>query len=747
MIRNRKGWLAGFLSMTLLLSSCGGSGGSSSAAADEDDNTIYIGVDKDSEGPESGKKANKGKKGEVGTADVLSLVRPSFLGELVSNTDPNLVPSVSTYEISDLMQLSNADRYEYLLESPQYADKLKENLFVVEDGYYNEFFEIYETNRYAQQASFVTVDSMMHTYHLYFAYLMRRTEQNSLSGALQSLSKMMMDASVEQYNTLTDEEWKEAARRNIAFFAIAAKLQDDGTEVPSEAADIVNEEISRITAASGIATCSITGGDIDYTQFIPRGYYEKNEVLQRYFRAMMWYGQIGFYEKDDSLNRSAGLMTAALTGDRQSLWESIYTVTSFFAGASDDLSYYDYKPALEAAFGSSEDVQSIAAGDFAAFKAITDSMEAPVINSIPMGEISEDTDVKEENKGFRFMGQRFSIDEAIFEALTNDAGRNSSGEQRMLPDTLDVAAALGSEKAYEILLTTGVTDYPNYESNLNAMKEELQGSDDLWNASLYSSWLNTLRPTLEEKGDGYPSFMTTDAWKTKALESFAGSYTELKHDTVLYAKQMMAEMGGGDMDTYDDRGYVEPETEVWSRFINLSQKTKDGLDSMGYLEDADRDNLGRLTEMAQQLLTISEKELRNEVLSDEEYEFIRSYGGNLEHFWTETLKEESANGYLSTKEYPAALVTDIASNSNGECLEVATGNPANIYVIAPVAGVPKLCTGSVFSFYQFVQPSSDRLTDTQWRQMMGIELSDSGSYNYDSAKEQPQWTSGYRVKR
>ncbi len=33
------------------------------------------------------------------------------------------------------------------------------------------FFEIYEMNRYSQIPNFVTVDSLMHTYHLYFSYL------------------------------------------------------------------------------------------------------------------------------------------------------------------------------------------------------------------------------------------------------------------------------------------------------------------------------------------------------------------------------------------------------------------------------------------------------------------------------------------------------------------------------------------------------------------------------------------------
>ena len=61
--------------------------------------------------------------------------------------------------------------------------------------------------------------------------------------------------------------------------------------------------------------------------------------------------------------------------------------------------------------------------------------------------------------------------------------------------------------------------------------------------------LHTLTPLLEEKGEGYPALVRVNSGRRKNLESFAGSYTELKHDTVLYAKQVMAEMGGGEIPT------------------------------------------------------------------------------------------------------------------------------------------------------------------------------------------------------
>lgn len=344
------------------------------------------------------------------------------------------------------------------------------------------------------------------------------------------------------------------------------------------------------------------------------------------------------------------------------------------------------------------------------------------------------------------MGQRFTIDAAIFQKLIyENVQEDSEGNKRMLPDTLDVAAALGSDTAYSILEKQGDTDYAGYKENMEVLRTGIKNAPEtLWSASLYSNWLYTLKPLLEEKGDGYPDFMQSEEWAKKNLESFAGSYAELKHDTVLYAKQVMAEMGGGDLPQWDDRGYVEPEVQVWSRFTRLAARTRDGLKSFGLLSSEDEENLNRLEQMASQFLTMSEKELKNQLLSDEEYELIRNYGGNLEHFWLEAFKDEGEN--INSGDFPAAIVTDIATDPNGACLEVGTGNPSRIYVIVPIDGELHICVGAVYSFYQFEQPISERLTDSEWRQMMGISAMDNGTYNYDSAIEQPKWTNSYRYE-
>lgn len=672
--------------------------------------------------------------------------RPMLINT-VEFSNENATPSVESYSIeADLSNVTNLWQF-YLPD--EMIQKIAGNGFVVAGDAGREFFEIYEQNRYNMVPNFVTVDSMMHTYHLYFSHLMKNIEKDYLAYNINQLSHKMLDKSIEQYNALKSSEWEDAAKRNVAFFVVGTKLIDGNAQIDAdimtEVADVVAYELSSIDGAAGIATNQITGEMEDYSQYKVRGYYEGDNELEAYFKAMMWYGRIHFKQNNDEMNKSALLMTMALDSDAEAykLWESVYAVTSFFAGASDDLGVCEYANIMREAYGESAEVASLVdnTSAYTVFKDKIAKLAPPRINSIPIND-GEDNVIK----GFRFMGQRFTIDATVMQQLIySNVGANSEGTKRMLPDVLDVPAALGSDVAMGILEEKGATNYTGYVENMDNLRSSLANADDgLWSASLYASWLNTLRPLLDEKGEGYPIFMQNKEWSKKNLECFAGSFAELKHDTVLYAKQVMAEMGGGWEEEPDDRGYVEPEPIVYDRFASLAEMTLQGLKAYDMLNAQDEDNLTRLSELARQLQTISNKELKNKTLSDEEYELIRTYGGNIEHFWYDAVKDEADTDYVAADEFPAAIVVDIATDPNGEVLEIATGDPSRIYVVVNVEGQLKIASGSVYSFYQFTQPIDERLTDSEWRYMMGIQCDEEGNYNWDSKIDQPEWTDSYR---
>jgi len=667
--------------------------------------------------------------------------RPSILSNTVELVNPEYTVNTAPYKAEkDFSNVDNGELYMYMRDVDK--EQLAEDYFYVDQGMWDEFFEVYEINRYNYEANFVTVDSLMHTYHLYFAHLLKNLEKNELAGLVSDMSVKLLEESNNQYDALKGTEWEEAAKRNVEFFAIASVLQGNTVSTAVDVSDAVKSEISKILAAEEIEKCVITDEYEDYTQYVPRGYYEGDDKLEAYFRTMMWYGRIQFNTKSEEMIKSAMLMNIALNTAGSEEWEDIYDITSFFTGASDDLSYYEYYPLLQSVYGEEVSVEKLLSdkSKLSVFSKEVEKLRIPEINSIPI-EMGEDNVIQ----GYRLMGQRFCIDASVFQKLIyQSVDADDKGNLRMLPDVLDVEAALGSDIAYDLLKQQGDTNYKNYTENMEALREELSGdiADKYMTTNLSSSWLNTLRPLLKEKGEGYPSFMQGRKWATKDLECFAGSYTELKHDTILYAKQAMAEMGGADPDVYDDRGYVQPEPEVYARFMYLAEATKAGLSDRGKLSGKDSDDLKKLHDLAKSLLEISIKELKDETLSYEEYEIIRGYGGTLEHFWYEVASDTlGKSGNISTEEFRAALVADVATDPNGQVLELGTGAPCSIYVVVKVDGKIKIARGSVFSFYQFAWPLDNRLTDTKWREMMHFEPGEDGWYSDEEPPVERIWWS------
>jgi hypothetical protein len=186
----------------------------------------------------------------------------------------------------------------------------------------------------------------------------------------------------------------------------------------------------------------------------------------------------------------------------------------------------------------------------------------------------------------------------------------------------------------------GETTYENYPQQMAKVQEWVSGlSVEEWTETLYNSWLYCFHPLLrpepaeglEVPGEGYPAFMQSSAWVDKQLHTVLGSWAELKHDTILYAKQVYAELGAGPMppEPVPPKGYVEPVPRFYARLAALTAMTRQGLGDRGLLVEQDDYSLQRLEELARAFQTMAEKELQGESLTEEEYAMIRFYGGEL----------------------------------------------------------------------------------------------------------------------
>lgn len=661
----------------------------------------------------------------------------------------NVSPRVPEYSINkNLSNITNANDLKFLSEEAKRM--LEKNAFVVIPGHDNEFFSLYESNRYMQIPNFITTDSILHNYHLMFDHLLKQLEEQKLIKELKNLNHNMLSQSLSQYNSLIGTEWENAAKTNIGFFAVGSKLLDSSIDIPLIVKNKVNQELALIEAHQGLGDSPVMGLREDYSQYIPRGHYDKTEELKAYFKSMMWYGRLTFKIKEEDKIRSAMLITLALDSDiNKEIFNKIYEPINFFVGKSDDISYYEFKNLIDQIYEDTT-LQSLIVNEnaFDSFVDATRTLEAPQINSMPIFNAEIDTDREAETKGFRFMGQRFTIDAAIFQRLivreVGPKGEPCTGpifsEGRMLPKALDIPSAMGSAEALNILNNQGETQYACYSDNMSKIQSHISNLPiENWTQNLYWGWLYQLSPLLDVKKEGYPIFMQNLAWMRKDINTFLGSFTELKHDTILYAKQVYAEMGGGGFEeNKDDRGYVEPNPYVYARLASLLKMTNEGLETRGLLTPSMKDNLSKMEKLVISLKAISEKELNDEKLTDAEYELIRSYGGQLEHFWYEVNKEDmgSVNPMSYLDDNPAAIIADIATDPNGEVLEEGTGKIFSIYVAVPIDGKLRIAKGGVYSYYEFEWPMSDRLTDKKWREML----------NSGKAPQLPEWTDAFIAK-
>jgi hypothetical protein len=628
---------------------------------------------------------------------------------------------------------------------------LSKNGFVVTAplaGEFREFYQVYEGGRYDEMPMFITTDSVYHVYHLIFDKMLRDLETGYFISDLKSLTTSMLAACTSQYQSLKGTPLEDPALRNAAYFAVADRLLGLKDPVPSEADAMFNAELALINAGSAATFSPIwdrpdLSEDMrlieDYSQYIPRGHYTRSEDLKKYFKAMMWYGRLTFRQADDFETRRALLLVRALRSapasagnSAVSLWQNIYEPTVFIVGKADDLGYIEYGALSDQVFGADPNLAEFAdAALFAQFQELARALPPPQVNSMW---VWIEQDKAQVTKGFRFMGQRFTLDEYVFgQVIWRNVG--TMEKPRGLPKGLDFFAALGSDEALNILKGMGEDQYANFDTQTAKVRTELAGlKPDSWTQNLYWSWLYSFQPIIAPKGSAYPPFMQSQAWTRKDLQAALGSWTELKHDTLLYAKQVMAEMGGGGAEQ-PPHGYVEPNPEAYARLLALAQMTEDGLQSRNLLSDLTRANLDNLISELKFLQDISQRELSGGTFTNDEYWHIQYWGGTLEQF---TLKAADTTGdnARDLSDQKAALVADVATGTNDlstlVVLEEAVGQPTRIYVVLPDSPW-RVALGAVYSYYEFTVPASGRLTDEAWQAQVQAGTNPA----------QPDWTKSF----
>ena len=589
-----------------------------------------------------------------------------------------------------------------LLKDPgqQLWDYLGRNGFAIVPAQHQQLFHVYEQNDYHEFPAFVTTDLFLQLYHLYFDCMLREVEQEKFIPLLDEFCK-------EARNKLSTENDDPAEQWLSTYFTVANALLDGCPLTTDETAQTEYKKVMESEDAPS-EFLGYTDVVFNYSLFRPRGHYTRNEALGRYFRTMMWLQTVPFQtDKEEDMKKA--LMLAQLIGHNTKL-------TKLYKQLTEPMTYL---------MGQPDDVSILQVWQL--------HQQEPDFKKLckKIDEIAEKQTrirpkfLRTSRNKVRLMPQRYQPDAEVLQEMVD---YDSETTKRKAPKGLDVFAAMGVSAAEKILVDE--LNEPNrwgkYTTNLKRMKKRM--NEIKWSENASTQWMSALK-TIADKPQHAPYFMLTPEWDKKSLNAMLGSWTELKHDAILYAKQPMgAECGGAGPPDPIVKGYVEPNIQFWQKAIDLLKENKKILSTHDLLTEKIANANQQLIEQAEFLLAMSKKELKGEVLKDVEYDQLEYIGAKFENMSLDLLRDSEHEFWsweaIQGPDRKVALVADVYTanadnNPDKSILYEAIGDADEIYVVVEIGGYLWLTRGAVFSYREFDRPIDEqRMNDEEWQQYL-----------------------------
>lgn len=608
-----------------------------------------------------------------------------------------------------------------------FARMLREHNIALQPTNYQQLFHVYENNDYCCIPSFVTTDVMLQAYHMYFNYVLMNLEGHAMHDSLRKALWLLLKECRTRLSVCPEMRLAQDMD-NAIYCAVGLKLLGYDALETSEMAELKQwmagapmqtylREVELCTNAQDeMSPLFRTRTQFPYSLFKPRGRYTRKESYQRYFRAMMWL-QKGCFKREDPTQLKQAISLASLINDvpaAQKLLHNINQVLTFLIGHPDNVSILDLAAYMreEWIYGSQVFLNEKAVAKIDAWL----QKEFETHNRIRP---KEAVDFQDE---MNLMPGRYTFDGEILGTLYDPV----ADAPRAYPSGLDVMDVLGVETATSLLEERNRQqpwdDYTKERKKQAERMEQFSG----WNNTLYTKWMRTLI-TMQKPDKQQPPFMQTHAWKLKNLNSSLASWALLKHDAILYSEEPFgAECGGGGLPEPKIPGYVEPNLPFWDELESLLALTQKMLERTNFLTDVINERGKTLSDMVRLCRQASEKELEGKPLTSEENRQIRTIGSSMEWFTLSVIDPDTVHYYwdaIKGADRYVAQVADVFTRNIIGCpkdgiLYEATGFPNEIYVLVEMNGHHYITRGATYSYYEFVRPLGDRLTDEQWQNML-----------------------------
>lgn len=576
--------------------------------------------------------------------------------------------------------------------------------------------------------TFITTDALLHIFHMVYDNLLKTMEKNSLAPKMENLMSLMQAECINEYTRLGDGTFlKEAARRLWIVFAVGEALIKGDTVITKTGTEPIRNEANEfLTKVYEHTVTEYYPGD-DFTIYEPRGHYAGDEQLEQYFRAVKWMSRRIFRVYDpnsleDSEYELAGsaIMAFILTHVKNGafpIWEEIYNTTSLLVDSADSITPVMVEQAMNDCFGSLYNVEHYLLlsdhDNLVKLRAELLSNKYPESEIIPVP-LANPGDLPK--KYVQWMGERYVIDgEAMQRTCFPDV------PDRALPLGLDIAATvLKSGSAYEELADE-MSLYSGLQARVDDLITEFDAiSPEKWMRSTYNAWLYTLRPLSVIPTGSVPSCMKNPVWQREKLNTQMASWTELRHDNILYAKQTMVPSPWN-----EGLGLVEPYPEFYSRLESMCRQLISVIDTFSIELPIHKYRLQTLASWAFRFGGYAEKIVAGDPLTTSEQSIIKGWGLDLLDFFASAdLPEDDPE-----------LIADVASSSiTGEVLHEAVGklNPIILIYTDPADNRNLAGVGYVMSYYELIEEDWNRLNDDEWTKRLETD-----------PPSRPIWTKGY----
>ncbi|MCW8805105.1 MAG: DUF3160 domain-containing protein, partial [Ignavibacteriaceae bacterium] len=556
---------------------------------------------------------------------------------------------------------------------------------------------------------FVSTDAILYAFHSSYDRILRDVELGFLIDKVSTLLTTLRSQMPQLESQYTSQPQMVQMLRDVdVYFTIAAKLIGQNTSpYYPENTGLIDYLIDKVITAEGFSTDTIFSSycvSYDWSQFKPRGHYDSDMFpeLREYFRTMMWLGRIELYliapplgdpfcppQTFEDIQRQCidALLVSELFDLASTVpaYEEIEDVIKFFVGDQDNVTLpnmYYLKDAVSIT-SASDLLDSLALVEFQDSLA-NQTFAYQLIQSQILSGAMTPGDSLVPASSFLLYGQRYVDDSYVTAQVVYDRIRyNNQVICRLFPSTLDPLFALGNNAAAQLLIPELNQYY--YSSNLANLRYLFDAySSEYWNSTFYRQWLNAIRAmNPPENRNGLPPFMTTAAFWQEKLNTQLSSWTELRHDNLLYAKQSYT---GVPICSYP-YSYVEPFPELYEVMIDIGSAGYNyfqGFNIDPEIKPIILEYFSSLQSISDTLRSISEKELDNIPLTLEETDFLKNM-----MFEVQTYTGIDYDGW-----YPKLIYDDKAYE-----YEKLLGKD---YLVADIHTTPADCVGNIFGWVKHV---------------------------------------------